>query len=86
MFNGDMNFLGSGFTAVGAKPDIVRRVSVHLGPVQRAVTQLDVSTTAINVLPVLHGELGPNRLVRTGDWFELGGQWLPGWQGCRRIY
>ena len=69
----DMNLLGSGSTDVGTKHDVVRRISMHIGLVQRAVEQLDVSTVAIDVLLVLHGELNHHRLVHIGEWFELGG-------------
>lgn len=63
MAEDDMNFLGSRTADVRAEHNIVRGITVHVGLVELAVKQLDVSTPAINVLLVLHGELNNQGLV-----------------------
>ena len=54
--------------------DQVGRVSVHISGIERAVEQLSVSTTAVNVLLVFDCELEDQGLVLVGEGLELGGR------------
>jgi hypothetical protein len=51
--------------------DEVWGVSVHVLCVKRAIEQLGITSTAIDVLFVLHGELKNQRLVLVGEGLEL---------------
>ncbi len=68
----DMNLLSSRSTDIRTKHNIVRRLSMHVLLVHTTIKELDISTSAVNVLLVLHRELDDQRLVLVGDRGVLG--------------
>ena len=54
--------------------DVIGRVSVHIFGIKRAVEELGIATTAVDVLLVLNGELQDQGLVLVGEGLELGGR------------
>ena len=59
----DVDFLGARAADVWAEHDVVRRVSMHVGLIQGTVKKLDVTSTTVNVLLVLNGELNDDGFV-----------------------
>ena len=68
----NMDLLGTRSTDIGTKHNIVRRISMHVLLVHATIKQLDISTSAVDVLLVLHRELDDQRLVLVGDRGVLG--------------
>ena len=68
----NMNLLSSRSTDIRTKHNIIRRLSVHILLVHTTVKHLDVSTSTVNVLLVLHRELNNQRLVLVADGGVLG--------------
>lgn len=70
----DVDLLGSRAADVGSKHNQVWSLTMHFLGVEVAVKQLDVTTAAVNVLFVLHGELEDQGLLLVREFWELGGQ------------
>ena len=68
----NMNLLSSRSTDIRTKHNIIRRLSMHILLVHPTVKHLDVSTSTVNVLLVLHRELNNQRLVLVADGGVLG--------------
>ena len=67
-----MNLLSSRSTDIRPKHNIVGRLSMHVLLVHTTIEELDISTSAVDVLLVLHRELDDQRLVLVGDRGVLG--------------
>jgi hypothetical protein len=70
----ETHLLGSWSTDIWAEHDFVWRFAVHVLLVQFAVENLEVATSAVNVLFVLHRELDDKRLVFVGEGSEFVGE------------
>ena len=63
----DMNLLGARAADVGTEHDRVRRLAMHVLLVQRTWEYLDIATSAVNVLLMLHRQLDNQCLVLVTD-------------------
>ncbi len=69
----DVHLLRAVATDVWAKHDVVRTITMHVLLVEITGEELDVSTTAVNLLLMLDGELDDEGLALVCEWLiELG--------------
>lgn len=67
----DVHLLGSRAADIRTEHNFIGALAVHILLVQLAVEDLQVATTAVDVLLVLNGELDDDRLALVAEGFEL---------------